>query len=322
MMRNAMKALMLGLVVLSMAQMARAESLLVGDLNERLYYANVNLPTGTIQQGHLVNNNQPTTGGDFYNARMGSITTPSTFAIVNAMPALPFTYCVDLFHTLNTGVAGTAVHPHLDNDHGFYNPVTVKSTSAFTSGGNILDYSTLSLTNLKGIAQLVAHGVQAGTTSDDGYARGAALQAAIWMVEYNRPTALGWSATGNTQFQFNEFVDASHNIDTSNVLLTTTTTFNNALAIDMALVSGANFVTLNANQIASNVLFINPFTSNDPNDANPTTTGYAQALVSFDRNGNFNPTPVPGTLVMSCILFGMFGLVWSYNRVNSRKLAA
>jgi len=37
---------------------------------------------------------------------------------------------------------------------------------------------------------------------------------------------------------------------------------------------------------------------------------------SFYPGGNFSPTPLPSTLVMSSILFGMFGMVWSYKRLR------
>src|ERR1700676_3449383 len=90
MMRVSMKSFLLGsavLAVLSIAESARADSLIVGNFNEEQYFANISLNTA---QGtsHGLKINLPGQGGDFFKAILGSA------------GALPFTYCVDLFHQI------------------------------------------------------------------------------------------------------------------------------------------------------------------------------------------------------------------------------
>ena len=311
MLRVSMKCVVLGIAVLSLLQSARADSLTVGATNQGKFTVDVNIHSA---QGNAVGTNLTAMGGDFAGA---SLNAPGTF-----VGKLPFLYCVDLFHHINLGTGNSLV---VNNTNGFYsvNPPSgsnppapnnlVNSTNnAKPTAGYITDFSksgvdTLGTANVKAIAQLAALGLQTGT-GDLLYAREAALQAAIWTVEYNRPTATGWSATGNSNFQLDKFVNAAHHIDTS-VASANTTAFNQALAYDMKLVSGANYTALLAAPIHKNVFFTNPDVYN-PGQPN----AYAQAGVSY--------VPAPGTLIMSSILLGMVGMVRSYRRLSAVKVAA
>jgi hypothetical protein len=337
MMRVSIKSFVLGLAVVGLSQSARADNLIVGTTNQSSYKVVVHI---TSAQG-----NANTPGGQVSSAMGGNFAGASLNAPGTFVGKLPFLYCVDLFHhlTLGDGVGGleapiiNPLPPHntIFNPNGYYstnapsgtnppnpNPLVNSTNNAEPTAGYITNFSKviggvltdqLGVANEKGIAQLVALGDQKGT-GDILFAKEAALQVAIWTAEYNKPVTtgptagLGWSATGNANFQFSQFVNAAHNIDT-NVASANTTAFNNALKFDMSLISGANFTALLAASIHKNVLFTNPDVYN-PGQPN----AYAQAGVSY--------VPAPGSLAMSIILFGMFGIAWSYKRLNAVKVTA
>ena len=322
--RFAMRPLVLGLAlstVLGTTVSARADNFTfsIGGLDQSSYAVSFQI-NGAAQTA---------TGGagNFSAATLVNNTTSTTYNP-------PFVYCVDLNHDIGLGSHYSTPNLILNSTDFGAPPATGSggnglNISAGTAPGYITDFVSgspnlgLALNyNAKAIAALVGNVAVGGASgSDQNIAGSAALQVAIWNAEYNPAHAFGsgvdyhqgWDTSSQSGFTFTSL---------SSLTATQVGLFNTAYAADLALITAngttaaiasSNFTTQYSGAITGGVLFINSIN----NDGT-----FAQALVTRLSVPNISNSPVPGTLVMSCILFGMFGMVWSYKRVNQWKAAA
>jgi len=295
--RFATRNRVLGLVVLvglAFAESARADT-----------WTTVNI--GNLQQGNydaVVKDFADPSGSHFVGSA-GSFT-----AATLGGHSETFMYCLSITNP-NGGIAQNTQYTAEINSIGVL--------PGFNRDNNIGPHNGLDTNQIYEIAYIVKHwGALTAPTGPSTFTK--AVQEAIWQVEYNGAGTTSLQTKADFAFPVNNSSPGAY--DRLTMQLRGPDAGAQFADASIILADAAGHQTAPTSDL-SGVVFINPVDlSQGHNGVAPASPNFdVQGLITYDPT-HFSTVPVPGTLVMSCILFGMAGVVWSFKRVNQRNAAA